>query len=72
MADDKALGGAIAGSLIATSMLRVLIERGLLTPSDVAAIFDRAMGAVSQSVTNEEVAASRILTDLRRQLFSGD
>lgn len=70
MSNIDAIGQGIAGALIATTLFRTLIEKGLLTPEDGTAIMNRAIDAVRQSVTDEERAALRILEGLSRQLHT--
>jgi selenophosphate synthetase-related protein len=69
MATAEMVGQGIAGALIAANTLKVLVEKDLITASDVATIFGRSIAAVSQPVTTEENAAMQILTDLQTQLF---
>ncbi len=72
MADKKitteSIGSEIAGSLIATALFQVLVEKGLLTTDEADDVINRAASVVRDSVIPEERAALEILLGLQQRL----
>jgi hypothetical protein len=62
------IGADIAGSLIATTLLRVLVEKGVLTGNDARNVIDRAVTPVKNSHHTEEQAAYQALLRIRQTL----
>jgi hypothetical protein len=68
----NAIGTGFAGGIIVTALLQALLDKNLLTSSEVSNILDRAAAAVRRPVSLEEHEAFNILTGLRRQFASSD
>jgi hypothetical protein len=65
-----AIGTALAGSLIATSLFRALVEKEVISTAEGSSILNRALNAVKDSSRTEDQAAFRVLTEIYRQLHA--
>ena len=64
----KSIGTGIAGSLIATSLFRLLVEKGVITADEATTIITRSIDALHLARTDEERAALQILAHVHRKL----